>query len=148
MSRARNSPQGTPRGAEDGPPTSHQALDRCTDVVIAAAIRVHTRLGPGCLESTYEACMAHELRKRGRRVLTQVVMPLEYDELRIDAAHRLDMLVDDAVVVELKTVQKLIPVHQAQLLSYLKLGGFRVGLLINFAEERLKHGLKRLVHGY
>ena len=75
-------------------------------------------------------------------------MPIEYDELRIDLAYRMDMLVDSAVVIELKTVQKLLPVHHAQLQSYLRLGRFRVGLLINFAEERLKHGLKRVVHGY
>ena len=123
-------------------------LDVRSGAVIAAAMRVHTRLGPSCLESAYEACLAHELRKGRWRVATQVTMPLAYDGLSIELGYRLDMLVDGQLVVELKTVRKLLPIHHAQLHSYLKLGGFRVGLLINFWEERLKHGLKRVVHGY
>ena len=79
---------------------------------------------------------------------TQVAMPICYDELRIERAYRLDLVVDGAVVVELKCVRKLLPVHHAQLHSYLRLGGYRVGLLVNFAEERLKHGIKRIVHGF
>jgi GxxExxY protein len=148
MSSREHSPPRAPREAEVGPPTSREELDHRTDLVIAAAIRVHTRLGPGCLEGAYEICLAHELRKHGCQVWTQVAMPICYDDLRIEHAYRLDLLVDGAVAVELKCVKKLLPVHHAQLHSYLRLGGFRVGLLVNFAEERLKHGIKRIVHGF
>ena len=107
---------------------------------------VHTALGPGLLESAYEACLAHELRKRGRKVLGQVGLPIVYDGIGIDVGYRIDLLVDDLVVVELKTVEKLLPIHQAQLLSYLKLGHYRVGLLINFNVAHLKNGIKRMVN--
>ena len=125
-----------------------EVLDERSGAVIAAAIRVHSLVGPGLLEGAYEACLAHELRKRGLRVSTQVPMPVAYDGIAIELGYRLDLLVDDVVVVELKTVRKLLPIHHAQLLSYLKLGSYRVGLLINFAEEHLKHGLKRVVRGF
>jgi GxxExxY protein len=113
--------------------------------VVDAALRVHSALGPGLLESAYQACLAYELRKRGLRVRTQVAMPITYDGVRIDLGYRVDLLVDGVVVVELKTVAKLIPVHEAQLLSYLKLSGLRLGLLINFHERHLKDGIKRLI---
>lgn len=115
--------------------------------VVDAAMKVHSALGPGLLESTYEACLLHELRKRGRTVLSQVTLPVVYDDVRIDAGYRIDLLVDGLVVVELKAIEKILPVHQAQLLSYLKLGGYRVGLLINFNVPRLKDGIMRLVNG-
>jgi GxxExxY protein len=114
--------------------------------VVDAAMRVHSALGPGLLESAYEACLAYELRKRGLRLLRQVAMPIMYDCVKIELGYRADLLVDGVVLVELKTVAKIIPVHEAQLLSYLKLSGIRLGLLINFHEHRLRDGIKRLVY--
>lgn len=111
-------------------------------------MRVHSSVGPALLESAYEAFLAYEIRKRGYRVDTQVSMPVMYDGVRLPLGYRVDLLVEDALVVELKTVRTLLPVHHAQLLSYLKLGDFRIGLLINFAEERLKHGIRRIVNGF
>lgn len=116
-----------------------------TGQVVDAAIRVHSVLGPGMLEGAYEACLAHELRKRGRRVQVQAPVPLEYDGVRIELGYRADLIVDDAVIIELKAVAKLLPIHEAQLLSYLKLGGYWAGLLINFHVPHLKDGIKRLV---
>ena len=101
---------------------------------------------PGLLENPYHACLAYELRKRGFKVLTQVELPVTYDEIRIDLGYRIDLLVEDSVVVEIKAVTKLARVHEAQLLSYLKLGGYRAGLLINFHAARLRDGIKRMVN--
>jgi len=115
--------------------------------VVDAALKVHSALGPGLLESAYEACLAHELRGRNLRVRTQVELPIQYDGVKIDVGYRIDMLLEDAVVVELKAVERLIPIHEAQLLSYLKLGGQKVGLLINFNVLHLRDGLKRMVNG-
>src|SRR4030088_588560 len=97
-----------------------------TGQVVDAAIRVHSALGPGLLESAYEACLAYELRKRGLRVLTQFALPIVYDGVRIELGYRADLLVDDAVVVELKAIAKVLPIHEAQLLSYLQLSEYRV----------------------
>jgi GxxExxY protein len=114
--------------------------------VVDAAIRVHSALGPGLLESAYEACLAFELRKRGLRVLTQVPLAIVYEGVRIELGYRVDLLVDDAVVIEVKAMGKVLPVHEAQLLSYLRLNDYPVGLLINFHELHLKDGIKRLVN--
>jgi GxxExxY protein len=114
--------------------------------VVDAAMKIHSALGPGLLEGAYEACLGHELRKRGLGVQMQVPLPITYDGVRIDLGYRVDLLVDAAVVVELKAVAKLQPIHDAQLLSYLKLSGHRVGLLINFHTLRLKDGIKRMVN--
>lgn len=114
--------------------------------VVDAAIKVHSALGPGLLESAYHACLAYELRSRGLKVHTQVELPVTYREIKIDLGYRLDLLVEGRLVVELKTVTKMLRVHEAQLLSYLKLGGFRAGLLINFHTARLKDGIKRMVN--
>lgn len=122
------------------------ATNTTSGVVVDSAIKVHSALGPGLLESAYHACLAHELRQRGVRVLTQVDLPVVYDGKRIDVGYRIDMLVEDSVVVELKTVKKLLRVHEAQLLSYLRLGGYRVGLLINFHVDRLKDGIRRMTN--
>lgn len=122
------------------------ATNTTSGVVVDSAIKVHSALGPGLLESAYHACLAHELRQRGVRVLTQVDLPVVYDGKRIDVGYRIDMLVEDSVVVELKTVKKLLRVHEAQLLSYLRLGGYRVGLLINFHVDRLKDGIRRMAN--
>ncbi len=109
-------------------------------------MKVHSTLGPGLLESAYEACLIYELRKRGVKVESQMPLPVLYDGVRIDAGYRIDLMVDDAVIVELKTVERLLPVHQAQLLSHLKLSGKRAGLLINFNVPHLRDGIKRLVN--
>lgn len=108
---------------------------------------VHTALGPGLLESAYVACLAYELRSRGRTVLTEMPLPVLYRGVRIDVGYRLDLLVEDTVVVETKAVTKLQPIHDAQLLSYLRLSGHRVGLLINFHVRFLKDGIRRIVNG-
>ncbi|SMC26719.1 GxxExxY protein [Desulfacinum hydrothermale DSM 13146] len=113
--------------------------------VVDAAFKVHSALGPGLLESVYEICLAHELEKRGLNVERQVPVPVIYDHIHIDAGFRLDMLVQDRVVVELKAVEKILPVHKAQLLSYLKLTGHRLGLLINFHVALIKNGIIRMV---
>lgn len=117
-----------------------------TGQIVDAAMKVHSTLGPGLLESAYEACLAYELRKRGLHVVTQPILPVIYDDIEVELAYRLDLLVDNEVIVELKTVKKLLPIHKAQLLSYLKLSHHRVGLLINFREVRLKNGIRRMVH--
>jgi GxxExxY protein len=121
-------------------------VDEISGSIVDAAIKVHSALGPGLLESAYETCLEHELRKRGHRVLTQVPLPVTYEGIRIELGYRMDVIVDDAVVVELKTVTRVIPVHQAQLLSYLRLSGKRVGLLINFHVLHLKDGISRMVN--
>ena len=114
--------------------------------VVDAAMKVHSILGPGLLESAYEACLAHELRGRGVLVRTQVPLPIMYDGVAIEVGYRIDMLVADAVIVELKTVGRLLPIHDAQLLSYLRIGNFHAGLLLNFHVPRLRDGIKRLVN--
>jgi GxxExxY protein len=114
--------------------------------IVDSAIRVHTCLGPGMLETAYEACVEYELGKRSLRVQKQVPMPIHYDGLTLDIGYRLDLLVEDAVVVELKSVQQLLPIHTAQLLSYLRAGDFRVGLLLNFHAIHLRDGIKRVVN--
>jgi GxxExxY protein len=123
-------------------------IDLVAREIVDSAIRVHTRLGPGLLESAYEACVEYELGKRSLRVQKQVPMPIHYDGLRLDIGYRLDLLVEDAVVVELKSVQQLLPIHTAQLLSYLRAGDFRVGLLVNFHAIHLRDGIKRIVNRY
>lgn len=119
-----------------------------TQPIIEAAMRVHSVLGPGLLESTYETCLAHELRKRGLAVRVQVPVPLVYDGIELEVAYRLDLLVDDEIIVEVKGVTKLHPVHEAQLLTYLRLSHRRVGLLLNFHSLRLRDGIKRLINGW
>jgi GxxExxY protein len=120
-------------------------LNRLSGQVVDSAYRVHSRLGPGLLESVYEVCLAHELKQRGLSVERQVEVPVQYDNLRLDAGLRLDLLVQRSVVVELKSVEALLPVHTAQVLTYLKLTGCRVGLLINFNVPLIRDGIKRMV---
>jgi len=120
-------------------------LDRITEMVIGAAIDVRRALGPGLLESTYEACLAFEPGDRGLRVERQSPLPVVYKDVKLDCGYRIDLLVEDQVVVELKTVERLQPVRDAQVLSYLKLSGCKVGLLANFNVKILKQGLRRLV---
>lgn len=119
--------------------------DEIARQVVDCAFAVHRALGPGLLEGVYEVCLAHELNKRGLRVERQVLLPAVYDGMRLDAGLRLDMLVENEVVVELKAVQALLPIHEAQVLTYLKLAGYRIGLLINFNVPIIKRGIRRLV---
>jgi GxxExxY protein len=119
------------------------AIDQVAKQVVDAAFSVHSGLGPGLLESIYETCLAHELTKRDLKVERQVVLPVIYDSLRLDAGLRLDVVVADCVVVELKAVESLLPVHRAQLLTYLKLSGYRLGLIINFNVPVIRNGIVR-----
>ncbi len=119
--------------------------DPRTSPIIGAAIEVHRNLGPGLLESAYEECLCHELHLRGLDCKRQVPLPLLYKGLRLDCGYKIDLVVQDEVVVELKAVEKLLPVHEAQLLTYLKLTGKRVGLLINFNVPLLTQGIVRRV---
>ena len=114
--------------------------------VVDVAMKVHSALGPGLLESAYQACMAVALRKRGLRVDEQLAMPIHFEGNRIDVGYRLDMLVERELVVELKAVVRVLPIHQAQLLSYLRLGNYRVGLLLNFHVPRMREGIMRIVN--
>jgi GxxExxY protein len=124
-------------------------LNALTQAIIGAAIDVHHELGPGMLESAYDACLAYELLERGFRIERQKPMPLSYRGQVLDAGYRIDILVEDLVVVEVKTVEALCRVHSAQLLSYLKLSGCKVGLLINFNVKWLtENGIKRVVNGF
>ena len=121
-------------------------LDQITGQIVDAAMKVHSCLGPGLLESVYEKCLKHELMKRGLRVESQVWLPVIYDSVVIEGAYKIDLLVEGEVVVELKVVDQLLPLHKAQLLSYLKLSNKRVGLLINFNVVHLRDGIRRVVN--
>ena len=121
-------------------------LNQITGEIIDSSMKVHTALGPGLLESTYEVCLVHELKKRGLAVQAQLGLPVVYDGIKLDAGYRIDLLVESAVVVEIKAVERLLPIHEAQLLSYLKLGGRTVGLLLNFNVVHFKNGIKRIVN--
>jgi GxxExxY protein len=121
-------------------------LNEISEKIIGAAIQVHRTLGPGLLESTYEACLKYELEKRGLKIQSQVGLPVIYDGMKIDLGYRLDILVEDAVIIELKAVTTIIPLHEAQLLSYLKLSGKHLGLLINFNVTLLKDGITRRIN--
>jgi GxxExxY protein len=116
------------------------------DRLLGCALRVHRALGPGLLESAYEACLSHELSKVGLEHQRQLVLPVAYEGMRVDLGYRLDLLVEKMVVVELKAVDALTDVHRAQLLSYLKLGGYRLGYLLNFNVKMLKTGICRLAN--
>ena len=121
-------------------------VNKITEQIIGAAVQVHRALGPGLLESAYEACLAHELAERNLRAERQKALPVSYKGVRIDCGYRIDLLVEREVIVELKAVSRIEPIHEAQLLSYLKLSGCRVGLLINFNVKQLTRGVRRLVN--
>lgn len=121
-------------------------VNQITHAIIGAAMQVHSTLGPGLLESAYEACLAFELAARGLQVEQQKALPVVYRDVRLDCGYRMDMVVAGMVVVELKTVEAILPIHQAQLLSYLKLSGRPAGLLINFHVTSLKSGIRRIVN--
>ena len=114
--------------------------------VVDSAVKVHRALGPGLLESAYQHCLTHELRKRGLRTECELLLSIEYDGMKIDAGYRIDMLVEDCVIVENKTVDRLLPIHEAQLLTYLKLRKCRLGFLLNWKTRLMKQGIKRMVY--
>jgi len=121
-------------------------LNKISGVIVDSAMKVHTALGAGLLESTCEICLIHEFRKRRYNVESQLALPVVYDGIKLDAGYRIDLLVENAVIVELKAVERFLPIHEAQLLSYLKLSDKRLGLLINFNVVHLKNGLRRIVN--
>ncbi|MGL5020254.1 MAG: GxxExxY protein [Luteolibacter sp.] len=123
-------------------------MNKLSGEVIGAAIEVHNDLGPGLLESTYEASLQHELKLRGYESMRQLVLPIKYKDLVVPEAYRIDLLVENCLVIELKTVESLLPIHSAQLLTYLRMSDNHLGLLINFHTVRLTEGIKRLVHNF
>lgn len=126
-------------------PIEKQAVDLVTEDIIGAAIEVHRILGPGLLEAAYEACLCHELAQRGRGFERQKALPVNYKGNLVDCGFRLDLIVEECVIVEVKAVERLLSVHQAQVLTYLRLTGVRVGLLLNFNSMILTQGIKRVV---
>jgi GxxExxY protein len=125
---------------------SEEELNRLSNTIIGCAIEVHRVLGPGLLESAYQQCLAWELRRHGLSVKEQVSVPIRYKELDVPNAYRLDILIEDELIVELKAVDEIEPVHIAQMLTYLKVNGLRLGLLLNFNVEVMKKGIKRVVN--
>lgn len=123
-------------------------VNHVSRVVVDCAMKVHSALGPGLLESAYEACLAYELQKSGLQVASQVTLPVVYEGVRLDVGYRIDLLVEDCLVVELKAVEAVLPVHEAQIISYLKLSGNKLGLLINFKVPHLKDGIRRFVNNF
>ena len=121
--------------------------EEITKKIIGAAMKVHSALGPGLLESAYETCLVHEVGQRGLNVRRQVVLPLIYDGIKLDAGYRQDLLINEQVIVELKSVEKFLPIHTAQLLSYLKLSSLKLRYLLNFNVVHMRDGIKRIVNG-
>ncbi len=138
----------TAENAESAEMKKKERLNRITESIIGAAIEVHRDLGPGLLESAYENCLTFELVERGLKVEQQKPLPVVYREVKLDCGYRLDLLVEEAVIVEVKAVDRLAPIHKAQLLSYLRLSGCKVGLLINFNVKVLKDGIRRVVNDF
>lgn len=120
-------------------------LNELSAQVIGCAIKVHSTLGPGLLESAYQECLYYELKESGLRVRKELALPIVYKEVKLDHGYRIDLLVDDQLVIEIKTVEAFTDVHTAQVLTYLKLGNYPLGLLLNFHVSRMKNGIKRLV---
>jgi GxxExxY protein len=124
---------------------NHSVDDKLTHLIIGLAMRVHTRLGPGLLENAYDRCLCHELDQNGLRYARQVDLPLEYDGVLLDCGYRADIIVNNELILELKSVERILPLHEAQLLTYLRLSQCHVGLLINFNTLSLKDGIRRRV---
>jgi GxxExxY protein len=125
-----------------------RSVEELSHAVIGAALKVHSALGPGLLESAYEQCLLYELLKRNIHALSQVSLPIHYDGQTIEAGYRIDVLVENELILELKATEKLLPIHTAQLLSYLKMSDKSLGLLINFNVASLKNGIKRVVNNH
>jgi GxxExxY protein len=144
MEQPQVGPEGEGAGATESKSTEEFENNSLTDVIIGAAISVHRELGPGLLESVYEKCLAFELADRGFSAITQQEIPVRYKNLTFDCGFRADLIVKNKVLVELKSIEQVLPIHTAQVLTYLKLTGLRTGLLINFNVQLLKNGIKRL----
>lgn len=127
--------------------TEFERLNKITETIIGAAIQVHRTLGPGLLESAYAACLAYELGKRGLSTEEQKAVPLIYEQVKLECGYRMDLLVERSVVVEVKSVEALAPIHEAQVISYLRLSGCKLALLINFNVVVLKDGIRRFING-
>lgn len=127
---------------------SVRSTDQITEKIIGSAIAVHKALGPGLLESAYEECLCFELAEAGLEFKRQVALPVVYKGVKLDCGYRMDVVVEESVIIETKAVERIVPVHEAQLLSYLKLTGIKVGLLLNFHVPVLKSGIKRIVNNY
>ena len=126
----------------------NEQLNQTSELIIGAAIKIHTRLGAGLLENVYKTCLAHELRAAGQMVISELVVPIRYENLKLDGGYRVDLLINDTIVVEIKAVEKVLSVHYAQVLTYLRLLDKRLGLLINFNVPRLVLGVKRIVNNF
>lgn len=120
-------------------------VERIGQIIVDSAFRVHRKLGPGLLESVYSICLAHELRKRGLKVERELKLPIVYDDIRLESALRLDLIVESRIIVETKAVEKLIPLFESQLFTYLKLTGIELGFLVNFNVPLIKDGIKRVI---
>ena len=125
-----------------------QSFNELTERVIGACIEIHRALGPGLLESAYEECLCYELSQAGIRFERQKPLSVHYKDVKLDCGYRLDLVVQEKIIIELKAVESLLPIHEAQLLTYLKLSGITLGLLINFNVAMLKHGIKRIVNNF
>jgi GxxExxY protein len=125
-----------------------ERLNIFSEAIIGAAIAVHRELGPGLLESTYEACLAHELSDRGLKIDRQLALPVRYRGVLVECGYRIDLLVNDLVILELKSIERLDKIHEAQLQTYLRLSGLNLGLLMNFNVIRMVDGIKRIVHNF
>lgn len=121
-------------------------MEQIATVIDDSAYTVHRSLGPGLLESTYQTCLSYELTKRGLNFRNEVLLPVNYDGLRIDAGYRIDLIVEDLILVENKSVQALAPIHEAQMITYLKLSGLKLGFLFNWNVPRIKDGIRRFVY--
>ena len=126
--------------------TTETSVNGITERIIGAAIEVHELLGPGLLESAYEECLAHEFAVQGVKFKRQQGLPIAYKGVRLDCGYRLDFIVEGRVIVEIKAVERIIPIHEAQLLTYLRLSRLKWGLILNFHASVLKHGIRRMVH--
>lgn len=122
-------------------------IEEIATTIVDAAVKVHRTIGPGLLESAYQHCFAYELARRNLKVDREVLLPLIYEGQKIDAGYRIDMLVEEKIIIENKAVERLLPIHEAQLLTYLKLGNCRIGFLLNWNVPLMKNGIKRMVNG-
>lgn len=127
--------------------TDREKLNRIGTLIVESCIAVHKELGPGLLESAYQACLAHELRLRGVKARCEIELPIEYRGMKVEAGYRIDVLVEDCLIIENKSVQEVLPIHEAQLLTYLRLSGCRLGYLVNWNSLLIKDGIRRFAQG-
>lgn len=121
-------------------------IEEIARIIVHSAIKIHKALGPGLLESVYQKCLSYELKQKGFKVDTEVLLPIQYENIKIDAGYRIDMIIDDCIIIENKTVNEFIPIHIAQLLTYLKMKDCRLGFLLNWNVTLMKDGIKRVVN--